>query len=141
MSVDRGFLLRGLAFWPVLPALAAANGVLRETLLAPALGARAALPLSGVLFVALVLGASAVFLALVRAPRTPGELWRLGALWAGLALAFEVGVFGLIGGVPMRELLAALDPATGNLFALALLATLAGPRLMAAARLKARARP
>ncbi|HEX9647201.1 MAG TPA: hypothetical protein VGB88_06860, partial [Alphaproteobacteria bacterium] len=133
MSVDRGFLLRGLAFWPVLPALAAANGVLRETLLAPALGARAALPLSGVLFVALVLGASAVFLALVRAPRTPGELWRLGALWAGLALAFEVGVFGLIGGAPMRELLAALDPATGNLFALALLATLAGPRLMAAA--------
>ena len=141
MSADWRFLLRGLAFWPVLPALAVANGVLREAVLAPALGARAALPLSGVLFALLVLAASAAFLALVRAPHTARDLWLLGLLWAALALGFEFGVFGLAAGVPLAELLAAFDPATGNLFSLALLATLAGPRVAAALTHAARARP
>lgn len=133
--MSRRFLLRGLAFWPVLPVLAVINGLLREKVLAPALGP-AALPLSGVLFTALVLGASAAFLALTRLPRTPRDLWALGAIWAGLALAFEVVLLGVIPGpdpgtgAPLAALLASFDPSGGNLFALVILATFAGPRLM-----------
>jgi hypothetical protein len=127
--VSRRFLLRGLAFWPTLPVLAVLNGLLREKVMAPALGP-AALPLSGVLFAALVLGASAAFLALVRTPHSPRDLWALGGLWAGLALVFEVVLFGLVAGVPAAELRAAFDPSGGNLFALVILATLVGPRLM-----------
>ena len=133
--MSRRFLLRGLAVWPALPVLAVLNGLLREYVLAPLLGP-AALPLSGALLATLVLAASAAFLALTRLPRTSRDLWLLGGLWAGLAVVFEVVLFGVIPGpdpgtgAPLAELIAAFDPSGGNLFALVIAATAAGPRLM-----------
>lgn len=129
----RRLLLWGLAAWPGLAVLAVANGILREAVLAPALGPQAALPLSGVSLIVLLWLATAAFLRLVPGRQAPAHLWALGALWLGLTLVFELVVFGLLLGRTWDELLAAFDPRSGNLWPLVLLAVLAGPRVVAAA--------
>ena len=53
----------------------------------------------------------------------------IGLLWTFLTLLFEL-TFGLAGGNSLRELLAAYNPLTGNLWVLVLAATLLSPAVV-----------
>ena len=128
------FVLRLLASWLVILALAFANGAFRELLLVPRLGNPWALLLSGLLLcgcVVLVAGWS-----LGRLPvATTRQALGVGALWLALTLAFEFGFGRLVQGKSWGELLGAYTFAHGNLWPLVLLVILLGPA--AAHRLKA----
>lgn len=125
------FLIHGLVAWAVLPLLALGNAALREIMLVPTLGAAAALPLSGLVLTALVFAVAGVLHAMSHEPRTAGDLWSLGAIWLALTASFEMALIAATEGASTEALLAALDPAGGNLFALVLVATFLAPRLVA----------
>lgn len=109
------------------------NGALREILLAPALGEDLAAPLSALLF-ALIIGLAAWWLTRSFPPQ-PARAWlAVGALWAALTIAFELGFFGLAMGVPLPDLLANLDPRRGGWFGLVLLVALLAPMAFGALR-------
>lgn len=126
------FLIHGLVAWAVLPLLALGNAVLREIMLVPALGAAAALPLSGLVLTAIVFAVAGVLHAMSHQPRTAGDLWGLGAIWLVLTASFEIALIVATVGASTDALLTALDPSGGNLFALVLVATFLAPRLVAA---------
>ncbi|MDX1757421.1 MAG: hypothetical protein R3175_15295 [Marinobacter sp.] len=119
--------------WGLILALAILNAVVRETLLAPALGETVALPVSGVVLSALILLVAGLSVPYFR-PVEPRVFWLSGVLWLGLTLLFEVGLAFLVVGLAWRELLASLDPRDGNLFILVLVMTLLAPRLAAKIR-------
>lgn len=125
------FLIHGLVAWAVLPVLAVGNAALREIVLVPTLGAAAALPLSGLVLIALVFAVAGVLHVTSHQPRTAGALWGLGACWLALTASFEIALVAATERASMDTLLAALDPSGGNLFALVLVATFLAPRLAA----------
>lgn len=126
-------LLKALAAWFVLVALAILNGLARDKLIAPALGPGAALPLSGLTLSALILIATYLmypFLGLTSVARC----LTVGGLWVACTLAFEF-VFGhFVMGKPWGELSEVLKVHRGNLFLLTVLAAFVVPYV--AARLR-----
>ena len=124
---------RAAADWLLVLALAIANGALREAVLVPLAGATGARFASGVLLIACILAVAAW-----RVPRlgasTPAVLWRVGALWLALTLAFEFAFGALVQRKSANELLAPYAFAGGDLWPLVLVATFVGPRLMGGRR-------
>lgn len=120
------FLGWGLIGWLPLPVLATLNGVLRAVALVPVLGESVARLLTVVTFFALFVVYTSWFLRRAGRRATKLDLWLLGLVWMGLALAFEYLLFVVLLGVPLDELLTAYD------FALVLAVVLIGPRLCAA---------
>ena len=123
--------LRTLLVWSALIPLAIANGIVRESVLAPRLGP-AALPLSGLILSLLILLtaiACAPFLRL----RTRSAAVRAGLIWMCLTLCFEFS-FGLLAGKSMTELLTAFDPTTGNLWSVVMITIGLAPFLAATMR-------
>lgn len=119
--------LRAVAIWCLLAVAAAFNGMLREVVLAPALGPRVAEPLSALLLAAVILFA-AWWLVSLTFPCRPAHQWFLvGLLWAALTLALEIGFFHYGMGVPWEVLRAEWDPRHGGWFGLVLLVTLFAP--------------
>ena len=112
--------------WLLLLGVMTANGAFRELVLRPRLGDSAAEVLSALLGVVWVLGGSGLLVARHR-DWEPVMLWRIGALWTVLTLAFEL-LFGHYGmGQPWRSLLADYNLADGRLWPLVLLSVLMGP--------------
>ena len=132
MRSNRRFLLLGLAVWLLFPVVAVANGAVREAVVAPALGRGAAEALSVVILLAALHATAFVFLRRVRTPYAAADLWALGACWAILTIAFEVVLFGLVLGVPMRELLAAYNVFAGEPWPFVVLGVLLAPPLAGA---------
>ena len=127
---------RAAAAWlPILP-LAVANGALREAALVPRLGVVGANLGSGAILVACILAVAAW-----RVPRlgvaTRAQLWRVGAPWLALTLAFEFAFGAFVLRRSASELLAPCAFAHGNPWPLVLAATFVAPRL-AGARAMAR---
>lgn len=125
-------MLKAVVIWLLILVLAIANGVLRQAVLVPWLGAAPGLAFSGVLLSCLVLAcayASGPWLKV----RTPRGLVLQGLAWLALTLAFEFS-FGLLQGKSMIEILAAYRFEGGNLWPVVLAVTALAPWL--AARLR-----
>ena len=115
--------------WVLILLFAIGNGVVREALLMPALGAVAGMVSSGLLLIAAVWLVSYLLLRL-RPVRLPVHgLW-LGVGWLVATLAFEFGFGMVVQGKALAELLAAYSFAGGNLWPLVLLSVLIAPYLL-----------
>ncbi len=134
MSVNSRFLGFGVAIWPIMPVTAMANGLFRELVLVPALGASVAGVVAVVTFFLLIYPIIFTFLRFVPASFDRTDLWTLGLVWMLLAVAFEFVVFGVVLGVPMSDLLAAYDITRGELWPVVLLGVLIGPPLLGRGR-------
>ena len=119
-------ILKSLLVWVCFIPAAILNGGLREHVLVGAVGEKWALPLSGI-----ILSACIFLITWFLLPRTVKALsakdsLRIGICWVFLTIAFEFAS-GLAGGNTIKELLAAYNPLTGNLWLLVLAATLLSP--------------
>ena len=119
-------ILKSLFVWVCFIPAAILNGGLREHVLAGAVGEKWALPLSGI-----ILSACIFLITWFLLPRTVKALsakdsLRIGICWVFLTIAFEFAS-GLAGGNTIKELLAAYNPLTGNLWLIVLVTTLLSP--------------
>ena len=119
--------LRVIGIWLLILLCAVLNGALRETVLLPHLPRSAAFVLSGVLLSACILGAAMLLIPRL-GPLSTAQLWRIGALWLAMTLAFEFG-FGLLRGLSWQELFSAYTFRDGNIWPLVLLILCIAPRL------------
>lgn len=127
------FVPRWVLLWFVLAMVAVLNGLLRETVLAPVLGERLALPVSGILLSTLLI--LVVYLAQPRLGVTDTRsCFLLGLLWLAMTLCFEYLFGHYIAGKAWSEIHQVFNPAGGNLFLLVMLATLTAPWLAAKLR-------
>jgi len=119
-------ILRALAVWFLLLALAMLNGGVRDTWLSPRLGDTVGRALSTLLLSGLILLATWMTIGWVR-PTATGEALGIGALWLALTLSFEfvVGHYGF--GKPWAELLADYDLRQGRIWVLVLPVTFLAP--------------
>lgn len=122
------FVVKILLAWCILMLVAVANGLLREKALAPLVGERRALPLSGIILSILIVGVTQALLPWL-GPLSARGLWFLGVFWLLLTVIFEF-VFGrLVAEQSWPQLLKAYDPSGGNLWLLVLATTAAAPWL------------
>ena len=123
-------VLKALALWLAILALAIANGLLREKILIPSLGSTTGLVSSGIL-----LSAGVLLVAWAGAPwygSLTSRQWMLvGAFWLGLTLMFEFGFGRLVQHKTWGEMLEAYTFKDGNIWPLVLLVTLVAPWLVA----------
>jgi hypothetical protein len=124
--------LKAFAVWVVILLLAILNGLFRESVLLPKLGAPSGLILSGVVLSTLVLAAAYVALPWLGARHAP-HLWGIGFGWLALTLVFEFS-FGLWQGKSWPTLLEAYTFKGGNIWPLVLVAVAVAPAV--AARLR-----
>jgi hypothetical protein len=130
MSLD--LAVKAVALWAGILVLAVLNGLLRERVLVPALGAVPGQVLSGLLLSALILGTTWLCLPWLGV-REGRLLLGVGLGWLVLTLIFEFG-FGLLRGKSLAELLQAYTFTDGNLWPVVLVVTVFAPWL--AARLR-----
>lgn len=127
MSLD--LVARAGVLWAGILVLAVFNGLLRERVLVPALGAVPGQALSGLLLCGFILGVAFLGLPWLGV-RDGGPLLAVGLGWLVLTLVFEFG-FGWLRGKPLAELLQAYTFRDGNLWPVVLLVTLLAPWLAA----------
>lgn len=122
--------------WLGFALVAGLNGALCENLLAPRLGARLSLALSGLLLCGLIFALTVIWLPHL-APLTARDCWAIGGFWVGLTLVFERLVVrfhqgsAFTKGSACPEWPALTDIRQGNLILLVLLVTLVAPYLAA----------
>ena len=124
-----GLFGKALLVWVVILVLAVVNGIIRETIIIPALGPTYALILSGVLLIFLIVVATYLALPWIQA-RKKTHLILIGLSWLCLTLVFEFS-FGLLQGKSIAELLDAYTFKGGNIWPLVLLVTASAPYLTA----------
>jgi hypothetical protein len=126
-------LSKAIGIWLILVIVAIGNAMIRERLLAPAIGAELALPASGVLLSLFIFVVAFVAVPFFGSTENKAYVF-VGILWFALTFAFEF-VFGrFVAGKPWHEIVQVFDITRGNLFILALLATLISPWLSARLR-------
>ena len=118
-------ILKSALIWLCFIPAAILNGGLREHVLARALGEKWALPVSGI-----ILSICIFLITWLLLPRI-GRLYSktciiIGLSWTFLTIFFEFAS-GLAGGITVRELVAAYNPVTGNLWLLVLATTMLSP--------------
>ena len=119
-------ILKSLIIWFCFIPVAIINGGLREYVLAKAIGAEWALPVSGITLSVCIFLITWLLLPRMIKAFTSKDGWLIGIGWALLTIAFEFAA-GLAGGNTVAELLAAYNPLTGNLWLLVLAATALSP--------------
>lgn len=126
-------VLRSVAVWLVILALAMLNGFLREAVLVTVLSKPVAFLLSGLLLSSLVL-----IVAIVLAPwlqlSSTLRCVSVGLLWLSLTLIFEFGFGGVVQGRALAEMLGAYTFKDGNIWPLVLVVTLFAPLIAARVR-------
>ena len=120
------FWLEAAAAWLAILAAMTVNGLLRGVVLVPQLGEHHARQVSSILGACIVLTLAGVFVMRLPDPRR-APLWRVGALWGLLTLAFEFGFGHFVSGLAWSELIADYDIAAGRLWPLVLSATILAP--------------
>jgi hypothetical protein len=123
---------RALAVWMAILVLAVFNGIVRESVLVPALGSGPGLFLSGLLLSCFILVVAFLALPWLGA-RSTRQLLLVGIGWVSLTLVFEFS-FGWLQGMNLDELLSAYTFEGGNIWPVVLLVTAVAPWL--AARLR-----
>jgi hypothetical protein len=122
--------LYALLVWCIIAVFAVMNGIARETLLLPALGKNAALPVSGLILSAIVFTVTYFSIGMLRSGTAAGYLL-IGVQWVAMTLLFEFLFGHYVAGKPWSELLQAFNPRNGDLFTLVLLISLFSPILAA----------
>lgn len=124
--------LKALVIWTAILILAIANGILRESVLIPALGNPAAFVLSGLLLSTLIIAMAYLSLPWLQI-RRPLEFLVVGFGWLALTLLFEFS-FGLWQGKSWPELLEAYTFKDGNIWLIVLAITTLAPYIGAKLR-------
>ena len=119
---------RALAVWILLLGVAIANGALREMLLTPRLGDRAAHVLSTLMLSAAILAIAWLTIGWI-GPAGPGDALLAGGLWAALTLAFEFLAGHYLFRNPWSKLLADYNVRRGRIWPLVLVTSLLAPWL------------
>lgn len=127
-----GIVLKALAIWAGILALAVLNGLLREAIFIPQLGMVAGLVFSGILLSALIFGVTCLSLPWLGARRS-AEFVGIGLGWLALTLVFEFS-FGLWQGKPLQDMLEAYTFKGGNIWPAVLVVTALSPYLAAKLR-------
>lgn len=126
-------IVRATGVWLLIVVVAVLNGLLRERLLVPAIGAELALPASGLSLAVLVFLVSLLFVPAICAAE-PGKCILTGLYWVILTVSFEF-VFGhFVAGKSWQQILQVFNPAKGDLFVVVLFVTAGSPYLAAKAR-------
>lgn len=123
-------LLRSLAVWLGLVALAVANGSLRTLVLNPRLGERAGHIISTLLLCLLVLAAASLTIRWI-GPSSRADLLGVGGFWLALTIAFEFLAGHYLFRNPWSKLLADYNLLQGRIWVLALITTFLAPWLAA----------
>ena len=127
------FLIKTIGIWLILVIIAIVNAVLREKLITPMIGARNALPVSGLLlsfWILLVAYVSIPFWGF-----SEGKIFILvGTIWFALTLSFEFLFGHFVTGKSWQEILQVFNMLKGDLFIVVLLAALIAPWLTAKIR-------
>lgn len=121
-------LAASLLVWGCFIPAAILNGGLREQLWNRLWGEAWGLPLSGIILSLFIFLLTWKFLPRV-GRFSLKESYLVASVWVGLTMAFEF-IFGSLNAVTGKELLAAYNPATGNLWGLVVLTTGISPILV-----------
>jgi hypothetical protein len=114
--------------WLVLPVLAVANGLVRDTTYGPALGYDLSHAVSVLPLLVLILAWARILDRRWPLPDL-ATAWRVGLIWLLLTLAFEFGL-GALEGLTLATMLAEYDVTRGRVWPLIPIATLTGPVLV-----------
>lgn len=117
--------LKVLLIWAGILVLAIANGLLREFVFLPKVGAPAALVLSGLILSGLILAVAYLSLPWLQL-KSNAQLFLVGISWLVLTLVFEFS-FGLWQGKSWSELLETYSFKDGNIWIAVLLVTTLSP--------------
>ena len=119
-------MLRALAVWFGLLALAIVNGGIREAVIIPRTGDLAGHAISTVSLCVLILALAWLTISWMH-PASSGEAWRIGGLWLVLVLAFEFLAGHYLFGTPWSDLLADYNVMRGRIWPLVLVTTFVAP--------------
>ena len=125
--------LKAAFIWAIIASGAIANGTFREHFLAPAIGARTALPVSGILLSAIVLLVTWCCFRLIAGYRQPAYLL-IGLQWVLMTLSFEFLFGHFVADKPWPEISRVFDFTQGDLFIVVLAVSLISPLLVARIR-------
>lgn len=124
---------KALSIWLGILVLAMANGMLRETVLVPAIGRTPGLVFSGVLLSIVILAVAYLALPWLGAMHVARTI-AIGIGWVLLTLAFEFTFGRLVQGKPWPEILAAYTFRDGDIWPVVLLVTASAPYVAARVR-------
>ena len=127
MKTRPRFFAAALGVWFVFLAVAISFGAVRELLLTPVVGDRAADVAGTLAVIAAFLGVMLVFVRRFRECFAARDLWFVGLLWLVKTASFEFLFFHFVAGKSWEDLLAEYNLANGRIWALVLLTTLFGP--------------
>lgn len=119
---------KALLVWLAIMAAAVLNGAFRVSVLIPALGGTLGQPVSSVIFAAVILLLTWIFLGWT-GRLTRRNAWLVGLSWFALTVIFETGL-GLVQGMPPGDIAALYNPLSPGLRDLVLLVTLLAPPLL-----------
>jgi hypothetical protein len=126
-------LLKAMMLWFVIVVAAILNGIFREKVLVPAIGANIALPLSGTLLAALVFLVTLTLISFFESTEPNVYIW-VGLFWVLLTLSFEFLFGHYVAGKSWQEIMNVLNIKKGDLFLLVLIVTAISPWLAAKVR-------
>lgn len=128
-----GLLFKAVAIWLVILVMAIINAGIREKILTPTIGSGLALPTSGLLLSIIVFLIAFVSTPFFGSMESKAYI-TIGVAWFALTLSFEFLFGHFVTGQAWLEIVQVFDVRKGNLFVVALLATLVAPWLSAKAR-------
>ena len=120
------YLIRSFLIWLLFIPAAIVNGVLRDAVLAPALGDTLGRAISSLTLSLLILGLTLCLVRRIGVNTRTGYLL-VGVVWLVLTLLFEFSFFVLVMGHPMDELLQDFNLFRGRLWVVVLATTLFAP--------------
>jgi hypothetical protein len=126
-------ILKAIVLWFIIVILAIVNGAIREKLLTPAIGSEIALLLSGLLLSILILLVAFVTMPFFGSSESKTYIF-IGAIWFLLTLSFEFLFGHFVVGKSWHEIIQVFNIKKGDLFTVALFASLISPWLSAKLR-------
>ncbi len=126
-------LFKATGIWLVIVVAAILNGVFREKVLVPAIGASMGLPLSGVLLAVLVFLVTLLLVPFIASSESKAYIW-VGIFWVILTLFFEFLFGHFVAGKSWQEIMQVFNIKTGDLFIFVLFVTAISPWLSAKLR-------
>jgi hypothetical protein len=125
-----GLFFKACIIWFLMVLLAIANGAFRDGFLVSQIGARLALPLSGVSLAMLIFAITYITFPLI-GEKSDGIYFIIGLQWVLMTLLFEL-LFGHYAmGKSWSDIIQVFNLAKGDLFILVLVASLFSPYLVA----------